>query len=145
MSRVRSFAIGALVGAILALAGCSPTAAYVTAVKIKGVAAQTTLDSYEAWRQFDVKHQQDLLATSPSVDAFVSEVKAWRTGVQKPVDDAFATLRDAVNTYSIALDASSATKAKDFSGAVAKLIAAVEQVVSTLKRYNVNVPMPGVQ
>lgn len=123
-------------------AGCSPTDAYVTALKVKGTASDTLLTAYQAWRVYDGVHQDSIIIGNNDRAIVMKELAAWRDGTQRKVDDAFVVARDAVVTYSKALAAADAAKRSDWGAAIANVEAAVSELLSALAAAGVDIPKP---
>jgi len=144
---VIDLAIMAVIGAIgliiaIALSGCAPTDAYVTALKVKGSASDTLLTAYQAWRVYDGVHQDSIIAGNNDRAVALQQLAAWRDGTQRKVDDAFVVARDAVTTYSKALAAADAAKKKDWGAAISNVTSAVSELLSTLAAAGIDIPKP---
>jgi hypothetical protein len=133
----------ALLGIALIVAGCSPTAAYVTALKVQAGAAQSFDTTAEAWHQYSHAHLEGILDASKSLPDYQTKSQAWEVTVVK-VDAQLANVRDAIKLYADALAAAGATQAKDFSAALSKVIQAVGELQALLSKYGINISIPGV-
>lgn len=134
--------LGALLVAAC-LAGCAPTAAYVNARKTETAMATAVMNGYELWRQADLAHQQQILASSPSLRDYQASVAAWRNNDQAQVDKAFKAARDALYAFDQSLNAASSAQQKEFGAALAHVIGAVTSLGAILARYGVKLSAVG--
>lgn len=123
------------------LSGCAPTTAYAANLKAESLAANTYVDSYEAWRRADYLHQEQIRAAATSREDGATKLAAWRA-TRDIVDAKFVVLRYAIKAYAEALSAAGAARQQDFGSTVAAVIAAVSDLAQALKDAGVNVPLP---
>ena len=125
------------------LSGCAPTEAYVVALKAESLAANTYVDSYEAWRRTAYLHQEQIRSGASSREDGAVKLAAWRA-VRDGVDAKFSLLRDAIKAYAAALAAGGAARESDYGAAAAGVIAAIADLAQALKDAGVDVPLPKV-
>lgn len=133
----------ALIGAMFFVAGCSPTAAYVTALKVEAGTAQSFDTTAEAWHQYSHAHLESIKDTAMSLADYQVKSQAWEVTVVK-VDTQLANVRDAIKLYADALAVDGAAQTKDFSASLAKLIQAAGELQKLLSQYGINISIPGV-
>lgn len=125
------------------VAGCSPTAAYVTALKVQAGAAQSFDTTADAWHQYSHARLESILDASKSLADYQTKSQAWEVTVVK-VDAQLANVRDAIKLYADALAAAGAAQAKDLSAALSKLIQAAGKLQKELAAHGINISIPGV-
>lgn len=140
---IRRLHIALLGMALVATAACSPTAAYVTGLKVQAGAAQSFDTTAEAWHQYSHAHLESILDTSKSLADYQTKSQAWEVTAVK-VDAQLANVRDAIKLYADALAVDGAAQTKDFSAALSKVIQAVGDLQKLLSAYGINISIPGV-
>lgn len=133
----RTLALASIVGAG---AGCTPTQAYVGALKFNTAAAQLTMDARDGWHKFDSGYQTQIYSNATTRAEAVANLASWRTGTQSKVDAAFTDVRDGIATLSDLLNAAGAAQKSNYTDALAKLAGAVARLTSLLAQLGVHVP-----
>ncbi len=124
--------------ALVTAAGCAPTDAYVTAVRVKGDLSEALYDAHAAWIAFDQQHHADILKDATSLEDGNLRLAAWEV-TEKKVDDGFVAARKAIEAYSLVLKAADADQRKDYVAAIALASEAVSTIVSLLSELGVTI------
>lgn len=130
----------ALLCGVLFGGGCAPTSAYISARQIETGAAtfvDTAADTFHAYSHARLENIKEGCA---DLACFKSVSSQWESGTVAPADKAISTARDAVRAFDAALTTASATKNKNFEGAIQSLIQAITSMVAVLNGFGVNVP-----
>lgn len=139
--------VAALLGAaaLFALSGCAPTTAYVAARNVETGAAAFVNTGADVWHAYSHAKLENCKDAVADYQSFLQCTNDWEENGVKVADKVIVTARDGVHELDTTLAAADATKAKDYSTAVAKVIAAITDMVNTLTGLGVKLPTFKVQ
>lgn len=125
--------------------GCAPTTAYVAARNLETGASAFVNAGADIWHTYSHAKLENCKDAVADYQSFLQCANSWEENAVKPADKAIVTARDTVHDFDTSLAAADATKAKDYSAAVAKVIAAVTEFYNVLTGLGAKLPAFKVQ
>ena len=119
--------------------GCAPTSAYVAARNVETGAAQFVDTGADAWHQYSHAQLENYKAACADLACFTTTAGQWESNVVAKADKVISAATLAVREYDASLNTADALKQKDFSAAVAKVVAALTDMYTTLISIGVKI------
>lgn len=124
---------------------CAPTTAYVAARNFETGAAQFVDVGADAWHAYSHQKFENCKDAVADFQSFLQCANAWEEDSVKVADKAIVGAREAVHQLDNSLATADAVKATDYSGGVAKVVAAITEMYNTLTALGAKLPAFKVQ